>query len=127
MRAEKRAEMLELAEGKSDGSTTIELTVDELFALVDTALYPPMNTVPLGGRGYGASRAMSALEGLAKLGYDKRDTDSLKKYFEHCAEAEELRTDAGRSLGRMRDEYYDDKDKKHGNLKGNEMVAKRAY
>lgn len=126
MDASKRAEMLKLAEGKSDGTANIELTADEMFAIVDAALYPPMN-MPLGGRGYGASKAVAALEGLGKLGYDKRDIDTLKKYFDHCVEADELRSDASRSLGRMRDEYYDDKDKKSGTMSKDVAVAKRAY
>ena len=124
MDATKRAQMQKLAEGKSDGTANIELTADELFGCVDAALYPPMNmAMPMGGRGYGASKAMAALEGLSKLGYDKRDIDSLKKYFEHCAEADELRSDASRSLGRMRDEYYDDKDKKNGGSNGRALKA----
>lgn len=124
MKPELRAEMLKLAEGKSDGSATIELTAEELFAVVDTALYPPMNA-PMIGRGYGASKAVAALEGLAKLGYDKRDIDALKKYFAHCVEADELRTDAGRGLSRMREEFFDDKDKKNGG--GRNVAVAKAY
>jgi hypothetical protein len=125
MDSAKRAEMLKLVEGKSDGTASIELTADELFAIVDSALYPPMGGMSLGG-GYGASKAVAALEGLGKLGYDKRDLDALTKYFDHCVEADELRSDASRSLGRMRDEYYDDKDKKTGVNKAVGIV-KRAY
>lgn len=125
MDAQKRAEMMKLVEGKSDGSAAIDLSADDLFTLVDGALYPSsMAPMSLGG-GYGASKAMSALEGLAKLGYDKRDIDVLKKYFDHCVEADELRSDASRSLGRMRDEYYDDKNK--GASGRNAVALKRAY
>lgn len=128
MNSETRAEMQKLVEGKSDGSATIELTADELFGIVDGALYPQQMGLSPGGRNCGASKAISALEGLAKLGYDKRDIDALKTYFDHCAEADELRADASRSLGRMRDEYYDDKDKKTPHPKGADIpVAKRAY
>jgi hypothetical protein len=123
MDAATRSEMLKLAEGKSDGSATIELSVDELFNCVDSALYPPSNGL-MGSYSRGSSgKALAALEGLGKLGYDKRDLDNLKKYFEHCAEAEELRNDASRALGRMREEYYDDKDKKNGGS-GGKMMAK---
>lgn len=123
MDAAKRTEMLRLAEGKSDGSATIELTVDELFDCINAALYPSNGLQSISGRGYGANKALSALSGLGKLGYDKRDLDNLKKYFEHCAEADELRTDASRSLSRMRDEYYDDKDKKSGGGGGRALKA----
>lgn len=126
MKPELREQMLKLAEGKSDGSASISLTADELFAIVDSALYPPMNSAPMIGRGYGASKAVAALDGLSKLGYDSRDITALKKYFDHCVEADELRQEAGRSLGRMRDEYYDDKDKKNGG-RGSELKVARAY
>lgn len=123
MSPELRAQMLKLAEGKSDGSATIELSADELLAIVDSALYPPM-PVPIGPRS-GPTKAQAALQGLAKLGFDKRDLDTLQKYFDHCAEAEELRADAGRSLGRIRDEFWTDRDKKAGGVKGN--IAMKAY
>jgi hypothetical protein len=107
MDAQTRAAMLKLVEGKSDGIASIELTADDLFACVDNGLYPSNGPISMGG-GSSAGKALSALEGLAKLGYDKRDIATLKGYFDHCVEAEALRSDASRSLGRMRDEYYDD-------------------
>lgn len=126
MKAAVRAEMLKIAEGKSDGSAAVEMTVDDLLAIVDSALYPNMNAPYSIGKGYGASKAVAALEGLQKLGYDKRDLDALKAYFAHCAEADDLRTDAGRALGRMRDEYWADKDKKSTNGHAGAGL-KRAY
>ena len=124
MTPELRTQMMKLVEGKSDGSASIELSADELLAIVDSALYPPMG-MPMMGRGSGPAKASAALEGLAKLGYDKRDIEALKKYFDHCAEADDLRAEAGRSLGRMRDEFWTDRDKKNGGAKGN--VAMKAY
>lgn len=114
MNAEQREQMMKLAEGKSDGSTSVELSVDDLFSIVNDAMYPAMGTAlqayPGSGNGPSA-KVLAALGGLGKLGYDKRDTDALSKYFDHCAKAEELRQDASRALGRMRDEYYMDKDR----------------
>lgn len=121
MDAATRKRMLQYAEGKSDGSADIELSADDLFGLVDSALYPPSYGGPMPGGRSSPAKALSALEGLKTLGYDDRDLVTLKSYFDHCAEAEDLRVDASRALQRLRDEYYDDKDRKSGHGKASLM------
>jgi hypothetical protein len=124
MDAAQRSKLLKMAEGKSDGSASIELTADELFALVNDCMYPPTGPMMAGPGGrYSSSKALSALEGLKKLGYDDRDVASLKKYFDHCVQAEELKHEASIALQRMRDEFYMDKDRKSGGMKN----AAKAY
>lgn len=106
-----RAEMMRLAEGKSGGSAAIELSADELFQMVDMAVYPPMNSMTSYSGRFLPAKAQAAVDGLAKLGFDKGDLDTLRKYFDHAAKAEELREDAARALGRLRDEFFDDRRK----------------
>lgn len=111
MTPEQRAQMQSLAEGQSTGSSSVELTVDDLFTLVDGGLSMNLGATIASGP-YGSNpyrKALSGLEGLAKCGYDKADLDQLRAFFELGIRAEDLFSDASRAMSRLRDEYHDDK------------------
>jgi hypothetical protein len=58
--------------------------------------------------------ALSYLEALGKLGYDKKAIAAMSKYFKAQVVAEELRSDASRSLGVLQDMRYARGDKARG-------------
>lgn len=110
-----RDRMLQYIEGKADGSAAVELTTDDLFSMVDSALYPSNGPMAIGsGTRAGPAKALAALDGLEKIGFEDRDIESLRDFFNHMLEAEELRQDASRALQRLRDEFYDDREQRRG-------------
>ncbi len=116
-----RAEMLKLAEGKkADGTAPVEFSTNDLLRLVDNALWPRMGLdSPLDPEG-NCEKAISALDGLAKLGFDKRDLDNLREHFKYVTEGESKKKAAQLSMSRLRDEYWADKD---GSNRGMAMKA----
>lgn len=102
----------QLSEGQSDGTASVEMTTEDLLRCVENAFWgPPGQLQPLGDEN-APMKALKALEALGKLDFNKAELAACREYFEHMAEAAIIRQKASRAIGKLREEFWDDRDDK---------------
>lgn len=115
MQNEQIEQMYEYLGSPQDPRTaSVKMSADEMLQYLDYCFYGPT------GPHYGRSDmgdpkvALSYLEALGKLGYDKKAIGTMSKYFKAQVAAEELRQEASRGLGALQDMRYARGDKARG-------------
>lgn len=115
MQEEKIEKMYEYLGSPQDPRTaSVKMSADEMLQYLDYCFYgPPGPRYSRQDQG-DPKVALSYLEALGKLGYDKKAISAMVKFFKAQQAAEDLRQEASRGLNALQDMRYARGDKNRG-------------